>query len=229
MDIIRTENLEKIYQDNGVPVHALHAVSMNVQKGEFTVIAGPSGSGKTTLLNLIGALDVPTTGKVYFEGEDVGTKSKTQLASLRLHKMGFVFQAYNLIPVLSALENIEFTMMLLQISERERKERAFALMEELGIAELAGKRPNKMSGGQQQRVAVARAIVTNPSLVLADEPTANLDSATGGALLDLMEQMNREKNITFVFSSHDPQVIQRGRRLVLLRDGRIERESHAGS
>lgn len=229
MDIIRTENLEKIYQDNGVPVHALHAVSMNVQKGEFTVIAGPSGSGKTTLLNLIGALDVPTTGRVYFEGEDVGTKSKRQLASLRLHKMGFVFQAYNLIPVLSALENIEFTMMLLQISERERKERAFALMEELGIAELAGKRPNKMSGGQQQRVAVARAIVTNPSLVLADEPTANLDSATGGALLDLMEQMNREKNITFVFSSHDPQVIQRGRRLVLLRDGRIERESHAGS
>ncbi len=229
MDIIRTENLEKIYQDNGVPVHALHAVSMNVQKGEFTVIAGPSGSGKTTLLNLVGALHVPTTGKVYFEGEDVGTKSKTQLASLRLHKMGFVFQAYNLIPVLSALENIEFTMMLLQISERERKERAFALMEELGIAELAGKRPNKMSGGQQQRVAVARAIVTNPSLVLADEPTANLDSATGGALLDLMEQMNREKNITFVFSSHDPQVIQRGRRLVLLRDGRIERESHAGS
>jgi putative ABC transport system ATP-binding protein len=229
MEIIRTEELEKIYQDNGVPVRALHTVSMTIEKGEFTVIAGPSGSGKTTLLNLIGALDVPTKGKVYFEGAEFGTRSKAELASLRLHKMGFVFQAYNLIPVLSALENIEFTMMLLQISERERKERAIALMEELGIAELAGKRPNEMSGGQQQRVAVARAIVTNPSLVLADEPTANLDSTTGGSLLDLMERLNRERNITFVFSSHDQQVIQRGRRLVLLRDGCIERESHAAS
>jgi len=226
MELIRTEELEKIYHDNGVPVHALYGVSITIRKGEFTVIAGPSGSGKTTLLNLIGALDAPSAGSVMFEGENVASKSKTELASLRLHRMGFIFQAYNLIPVLTARENIEFTMMLLQISERERRRRTLALMEELGIAELADKRPNEMSGGQQQRVAVARAIVTNPSLVLADEPTANLDSTTGGALLDLMERLNREKDITFVFSSHDQQVIQRGRRLILLRDGRVERDSH---
>ncbi|MBM4162534.1 MAG: ABC transporter ATP-binding protein, partial [Ignavibacteria bacterium] len=168
MELIRTEELEKIYHDNGVPVHALYGVSITIRKGEFTVIAGPSGSGKTTLLNLIGALDAPSAGSVMFEGENVASKSKTELASLRLHRMGFIFQAYNLIPVLTARENIEFTMMLLQISERERRRRTLALMEELGIAELADKRPNEMSGGQQQRVAVARAIVTNPSLVLAD-------------------------------------------------------------
>jgi len=224
MEIIRTEALEKIYQDNSVPVHALRGIDLTVTRGEFTVIAGPSGSGKTTLLNLIGALDRPTSGKVYLEGNDLSQKKKKELAAIRLYKIGFVFQAYNLIPVLTALENIEFTMMLCGIPEGERKERAMALMEELGIADLAHKRPTEMSGGQQQRVAVARAIVNNPSIVLADEPTANLDSVTAGKLLDLMEEMNRKRNITFIFSSHDNKVIERARRLIWLRDGQIERE-----
>lgn len=224
MEVIRTEKLEKIYQDNSVPVRALRGIDLSIKKGEFVVIAGPSGSGKTTLLNLIGALDVPTKGKVFLEGNDISRKTKNELSQLRLQKIGFVFQAYNLIPVLSALENIEFTMMLRGISEKEREERALEVMKELGIEELAHKRPNEMSGGQQQRVAVARAIVNNPSIVLADEPTANLDTDTGANLLDLMEKMNREREITFVFSSHDPQVIGRAKRLVNLRDGRIDRK-----
>lgn len=221
-EIIRTENLDKIYRDNGIPVHALKNINFTVNKGEFTVLAGPSGSGKTTLLNLIGALDSPTAGKVFFEGTDISNKKPKQLSSLRLNKLGFIFQAYNLIPVLTAIENIEFSMMLSGISQKIRRQRSKQVMEELGIGELAEKRPNEMSGGQQQRVAVARAIVNNPMVILADEPTANLDSKTGTILLDIMEKMNREKNITFVFSSHDPQVIERGKRLVVLHDGMIE-------
>jgi len=223
-EIIRTENLEKVYSENGVPVHALRGIDLVVNGGDFLVIAGPSGSGKTTLLNLIGALDTPTRGTVYFMNEDLSRKSDAELSTMRLRRLGFVFQAYNLIPVLTARENIEFTMLLMGIPERQRKQRALDLMRDLGIDELAEKRPLEMSGGQQQRVAVARAIITNPSVVLADEPTANLDSTTGASLLDLMERMNREKNITFIFSSHDQQVIQRGRRLILLRDGKIERK-----
>ena len=223
MEILRTEKLEKTYQDNGVPVHAIKGIDLNIEKGEFLVIAGPSGSGKTTLLNLLGALDKPTNGKVFFENEDLTQKDKNQLSSIRLHKLGFIFQAYNLIPVLSALENIEFSMMLLRIPESERESKALAFMDELGIKDLAHKRPNEMSGGQQQRVAVARAIVNNPSVVLADEPTANLDSVTAGHLLDLMEQMNKEKKITFIFSSHDKQVMDRAKRLLILKDGRIEK------
>jgi putative ABC transport system ATP-binding protein len=222
MEIIRVEHVDKVYEDNGVPVQALHDVSITVAGGEFLVIAGPSGSGKTTLLNIIGALDTPTKGKVFLEGNDISTKSRSEVAALRLRKIGFVFQAYNLIPVLSAIENIEFTMMLSGVPQKEREERALSLMSELGIAELARKRPNEMSGGQQQRVAVARAMVNDPSLILADEPTANLDSATAGNLLDLMQQMNQERNLTFVFSSHDNKVIDRARRLVILKDGRIQ-------
>jgi putative ABC transport system ATP-binding protein len=223
-EIIRTESLEKVYSENGVPVHALRGIDLVVNKGDFLVIAGPSGSGKTTLLNLIGGLDTPTRGAVYFEREDLSRKSDAELSTMRLHKLGFVFQAYNLIPVLTARENIEFTMVLMGVPERQRTQRVLDLMRDLGIDELAEKRPHEMSGGQQQRVAVARAIITDPSVVLADEPTANLDSTTGASLLDLMERMNREKNITFIFSSHDPQVIQRGRRLFLLRDGKIDRK-----
>jgi len=222
MEIVKAEKLEKIYQDNGVPVHALRGVDLTISKGEYVVIAGPSGSGKTTLLNMLGALDKPTNGKIYFEGEDITLKDKNTLSQIRLRKLGFIFQAYNLIPVLSALENIEFSMMLLGVPEKEREEKALTLMKELGIKELANKRPNEMSGGQQQRVAVTRAIVNNPSLVLADEPTANLDSKTAGHLLDLMEKMNQEKNITFIFSSHDKQVIDRAKRLIILKDGMIE-------
>ncbi len=221
MSIIRTENLEKTYEDNGVPVKAVRGVSMTIEPGEFTVIAGPSGSGKTTLLNLIGALDVPTAGTVMLENAVLAELSRDQLSDLRLRKIGFVFQAYNLIPVLSAIENVEFTMVLSGVSEKDRTDRAMKVLNELGIGELANKRPNEMSGGQQQRVAVARAIVNDPALVLADEPTANLDSKTGEELLDLMENMNREKQITFVFSSHDPQVIERAHRLITLKDGQI--------
>ncbi len=225
MDIIRTIDLDKIYQDNGVPVQALNHISLNITQGEFLAIAGPSGSGKTTLLNLIGALDTPTSGTVLLEEQNLAIKQRSVLAALRLRKIGFIFQAYNLIPVLTAMENIEFKMMLLNIKEKERRELARTVMTELGILELANKRPNEMSGGQQQRVAVARAIVNHPPIVLADEPTANLDSVTAHTLLDLMEAMNREKEITFVFSSHDSQVLDHARRVVLLRDGRVERDT----
>jgi putative ABC transport system ATP-binding protein len=225
MEIIRTENVDKVYQDNGVPVQALRSVSLTIQRGEFLALAGPSGSGKTTLLNLMGALDSPTTGRILLEEQDLAIKQKSLLATLRLRKIGFVFQAYNLIPVLTALENIEFKMMLLNVSEQERRERSLRIMEELGIIELADKRPNEMSGGQQQRVAVARAIVNSPPIVLADEPTANLDSVTAHMLLDMMEQMNQERGITFVFSSHDIQVLEHAKRVVILRDGSIERDT----
>lgn len=224
MEVIRLEGIHKTYSENGVPVHALRGIDLSITQGEFTVIAGPSGSGKTTLLNIAGALDTPTEGKVFYVGEDIGEKSRNEIASIRLKKLGFVFQAYNLIPVLTAMENIEFTMMLLGIEEKSRRERARQIMRELDIEQLSDKRPNEMSGGQQQRVAVARAIVNNPSIILADEPTANLDSETGANLLDLMQQMNREHKLTFVFSSHDQQVIDRARRLILLRDGVIEQD-----
>lgn len=221
MEILRTEKLDKTYKDNGIPVHAVRGVDLSIATGDYTVIAGPSGSGKTTLLNLLGALDKPTNGKVLFKDEDLSNKSRKELSSFRLNNLGFIFQAYNLIPVLSAIENIEFSMMLLGIAEKERREKSLDLLEELEIRELADKLPNEMSGGQQQRVAVARAIVNNPQLVLADEPTANLDTKTGSNLLDLMEKMNEDKKITFVIASHDPQVIERAKRLLLMKDGII--------
>lgn len=224
-EIIQIKGLEKTYQDNGLAVHALKGIDLSIKEGEFTVIAGPSGSGKTTLLNAIGTLDMPTKGQIFIQGEDISEKSKSKRSELRLNNIGFIFQAYNLIPVLTALENIEFSMMLLGISDRERRDKAMDIMEELSISELADKRPNQMSGGQQQRVAVARAIVNDPLLVLADEPTANLDSKTGDRLLNLMQKMNEEKKITFVFSSHDKQVMDRAKRLLLLKDGLIVNES----
>jgi putative ABC transport system ATP-binding protein len=221
MEIIKIDNVTKIYNTGDIAVNALRGVTLNVNKGEFLVIAGESGSGKTTLLNIIGTLDNPTSGKVVIEGNEIRTKSKNELSDLRLNKLGFIFQAYNLIPVLTAMENIEFTMMLLGIPESIRREKVSKVMKELGIDELANKKPNEMSGGQQQRVAVARAIVNDPLIVLADEPTANLDSKTGENLLDLMKRMNTEKNITFVFSSHDNKVISRASRLIELTDGLI--------
>ncbi len=220
-EIVRVENVRKVYHDNGVPVDALRGINLTVSPGNFSVIAGPSGSGKTTLLNIVGTLDKPTEGKVYLDGEDVASKTRRELAEIRLKKIGFVFQAYNLNPVLSALENVEFTMMLRGIVAAERKRRGLALLDQLGIGELANKRPNEMSGGQQQRVAIARAISNNPRLVLADEPTANLDSETAVKLLELMENLNHHDGITFVFSSHDPQVIERAHRLLILKDGQI--------
>ncbi len=220
-NIVRVEGVRKVYHDNGVPVDALRGINLTVSPGDFSVIAGPSGSGKTTLLNIVGTLDKPTEGKVFLDGEDIASKTRRQLADIRLRKIGFVFQAYNLNPVLSALENVEFTMMLRGVEAAERKRKGLALLEELGIGELAHKRPNEMSGGQQQRVAIARAISNDPRLVLADEPTANLDSETAVRLLELMERLNHHDGITFVFSSHDPQVIGRAHRLLILKDGQI--------
>ena len=221
MSILRAVELEKIYQDKGIPVIALKDVNFGVEEGEFLAIAGPSGSGKTTLLNLLGGLDDPTSGKVYLGNTELGSLNKNQLAEFRLRKIGFVFQAYNLIPVLTAEENVEFVMMLQGVISSERKKRVRRILEELGIGDYAHRRPNKMSGGQQQRVAVARAIVSEPLVVLADEPTANLDSKTGSLLLDLMADMNKKKGITFIFSSHDKMVMQRARRLIILQDGKI--------
>ncbi len=223
--MLSAERLEKVYQDNGVPVRALHDINLTIQRGEFLAIAGPSGSGKTTLLNLLGTLDKPTSGSICFENAALQGLDKNSLSSIRLEKIGFIFQAYNLIPVLTARENVEFKLMLLGVQERERIRRSQTILEELGIGTLAEKRPNEMSGGQQQRVAIARAIVNTPPLVLADEPTANLDSVTAHALLDLMLQMNLEKNITFVFSSHDRQVLEHARRIVILRDGMIAEDT----
>lgn len=225
MALIRTHSLEKIYNSNSIEVHALKGIDLSVDDEEFLVIAGESGSGKTTLLNLIGTLDIATKGKIYLNNEDISQKNSKELSNLRLNNIGFIFQAYNLIPVLSALENVEFTMMLQGISEKERYERSMSVMAELGIETLAKKRPNQMSGGQQQRVAVARAIVNDPLLVLADEPTANLDTKTGGNLLDLMQKMNEEKKITFIFSSHDKQVMSRAKRLIYLEDGLVIQDS----
>ncbi|MCK4427895.1 MAG: ABC transporter ATP-binding protein [candidate division Zixibacteria bacterium] len=221
MGIVRTEHLEKTYQDEGVPVHALKGVNLEIKRGEFLAIAGPSGSGKSTLLNLIGGLDEPTSGKVFLEGVDLATLSKGKLAQMRLLKLGFVFQAYNLIPVLTAAENVEFVLMQQGMPEKERRKKTIKLLEELDIGEYADRRPNAMSGGQQQRVAVARAIASEPMLVLADEPTANLDSETAGSLLDLMRDLNQTKGITFIFSTHDPMVMERAERLVKLKDGTI--------
>jgi len=222
MTIIKTENLTKIYSDGKVEVVALKNVSLEILSGEFIVIAGPSGSGKTTLLNLIGGLDKPTKGKVYLEGKDITVMKREELSDLRLRKIGFIFQAYNLIPVLTVFENVELPLVLLGIPEKERFERVMEVLKALGIAELVNKKPNEISGGQQQRVAIARAIVTEPAIVLADEPTAHLDSKTGGMLIDIMQEMNQTRRITFVICSHDPQVIQRARRLIKLRDGMVE-------
>ncbi|HEU4430620.1 MAG TPA: ABC transporter ATP-binding protein, partial [Myxococcota bacterium] len=190
---------------------------------------GPSGSGKTTLLNLFGALDAPTSGAVSLDGQDLARLSRSQLAALRLAKLGFVFQAFNLIPVLSARENVEFVMELQGSPAAERRARALAVLADVGLAELADKRPLEMSGGQQQRVAIARAIASSPRVVLADEPTANLDSVTAGKLIDLMERLNRERGVTFLFSTHDPRVIERARRVVRLRDGEVVADESASS
>lgn len=223
--LIRMVNVSKIYNSNGIAVNALKNITIDIYPGEYAVVAGPSGSGKTTMLNLIGTLDKCSGGEIFIDNEELSHKTSKELANFRLNKMGFVFQAYNLIPVLTALENIEFAMVLKDIPEKIRHEKALHAMDELGIADLASKRPNQMSGGQQQRVAVARAIVNDPLLVLADEPTANLDSKTGDSLLNMMEKMNEDKGITFIFSSHDKQVMDRAKRLILLKDGVITNDS----
>ena len=222
MPIVQTHDVHKSYTIGNVTTEALRGVDLTIGDGEFTAIAGPSGSGKSTLLNLIGCLDLPTSGTVEVAGEDVTEMSSNKLSELRRNKVGFVFQAYNLIPVLSALENVEFVMLLQGVSEKERHDRAVEILKTVGLGDFIGRRPVEMSGGQQQRVAVARAIAAEPALILADEPTANLDSATGAALLDTMRELNEKKGITFLFSTHDRMVMERASRLVHLRDGRID-------
>jgi len=227
---VELNDLKKTYRAGPIEVSALRGVSLKIAPGEFVAAAGPSGSGKTTLLNIIGGLDRADSGEVRVAGQDLQLLSSGELAGLRLRRIGFVFQTYNLMPVLTALENAEFTLLLQGIPAHRRREKVHTLFAEIGLAGLEDRRPAELSGGQQQRVAVARAMVTEPALILADEPTANLDSATAIALLDVMQHLNRVTGTTFIFSTHDPQVMERARRLIRVRDGQIASDvAHAGS
>ena len=220
--MIKIEDVSKRYQTRGETVEALRGVSLIIEPGEFMAIAGPSGSGKSTLLNLLGGLDAPTSGKILIDGRDITGLSSADMSAMRLNKIGFIFQAYNLIPVLTTLENVEFVMLLQNVPAAERRRRCVEILGEVGLADHVNRFPTELSGGQQQRVAVARAIVSEPAMVLADEPTANLDSRTAGELLDLMAELNRKRGVTFIFSSHDPLVLSRARRVVKLHDGQIQ-------
>jgi putative ABC transport system ATP-binding protein len=220
--IVEVDGATKVYQQGQVEVHALRGLDLQVQAGELTALYGPSGSGKTTLLNLIGALDRPTTGRVRIEGRDLGGLSRRELSQLRRDRIGFVFQAYNLIPVLTAFENAEAVMALQGIDAVVRRQRIEEIFAEMGLEDLEDRRPDELSGGQQQRVAIARAIAADPAVVLADEPTANVDSETADRLLDIMEALNRQHGVTFIFSTHDPRVMARARRLVRIVDGRVD-------
>jgi putative ABC transport system ATP-binding protein len=221
MNIVTCTDVRKTYRQGKVEVQALRGVSLSIKKGDFVALAGPSGSGKTTMLNIIGGLDVVDSGKVVVNGNTLSEMNQAQLANLRLYNIGFVFQAYNLIPVLSAAENVEYVMLLQGISPTERRRRALAILADVGLEGEYDRRPAELSGGQQQRVAVARAIVSHPSIVLADEPTANLDSKTGRGLLDMMKKMNQDKKVTFIFSTHDRMVMNYAERLLRIRDGRL--------
>ncbi|MBU1617495.1 MAG: ABC transporter ATP-binding protein [Candidatus Margulisbacteria bacterium] len=222
MSVVKMENAVKTYKVGKVEVPALRGLTLSIEKGEFTAIAGPSGSGKTTLLNLFGCLDKPTSGKVFIEEHDIIKLNSDQLADVRNHHIGFIFQSFNLVPVLTAYENVEFPLVLLKELPAHRKTRVMEMLESVGIGDLASRRPNEMSGGQQQRVAIARALVKHPDYVLADEPTANIDTKTGQWILDLMKEMNQKLKTTFIFSTHDPKVMQFARRLIKIRDGQIE-------
>ena len=219
MSIIIAENIVKTYTETAVPVHALNGVTLNIEEGEFTAIVGPSGCGKTTLLNILGGLDDATSGNVEIANTDITGLKDSQLIDFRLKNIGFVFQAYNLIPVLTNLENVEFIMLLQKRDKKERLARAMDLMEQMGIADKAKQRPSELSGGQQQRVAVARALASKPKFILADEPTANLDSKATSQLLDMMAKMNKDENATFIFATHDQRVMDKARRVVTLEDG----------
>ena len=221
MNVIETNNLIKIYQQGDIEVKALNDVSINFQQGEFTAIVGPSGSGKTTFLNSIGGLDTPTSGKVVINDTDITNLKSNELIDFRLRNIGFVFQAYNLIPVLTAKENVEFIMLMQGDSASDRKSRAEELLNAVGLSDQINRRPGQLSGGQQQRVAVARALASKPKFVLADEPTANLDSTSTSNLLDIMHRLNKEENMTFIFSMHDQRVIDRAKRIITLEDGKI--------
>jgi putative ABC transport system ATP-binding protein len=220
--VVSVQGVTKTYRQGAIDVHALRGAHLEVERGEFLALTGPSGSGKTTLLNLIGALDRPTEGKIVLEGIELGALSRSALSRVRRDRIGFVFQAYNLIPVLTAYENAEMVVRLQDMPAAERRRRVMTILGEVGLAGMEHRRPDQLSGGQQQRVAIARAIASNPAVALADEPTANVDSKTADLLLDIMEKLNRERGATFIFSTHDPRVMERARRIVRLVDGRIE-------
>lgn len=224
--IVELNEIVKIYHQGHIEVRAIDQVTLQIESGEFTALCGPSGSGKTTLLNMIGGLDEPTSGRVLLEGRHLAGLSRSQLSVMRRDRIGFVFQAYNLIPVMTAYENAEFVLKLQGVSEAECRQRVMQVLAEVGLEGLEHRRPDEMSGGQQQRVAIARAMVTRPAIVLADEPTANVDSATAESLLDLMQRLNLDDGVTFLFSTHDPRVMQRARRLIHLRDGKLEHDEH---
>ncbi|MCY3871022.1 MAG: ABC transporter ATP-binding protein [Gemmatimonadetes bacterium] len=224
MSVIVTEGVTRVYSGDGVPVHALRGIDLTIERGEFAALVGPSGSGKTTFLNIISGLDTPTDGKVWLNGKLLSRMSGNALSDFRRDNIGFIFQAYNLIPVLTVEENIEYIMLLQKIPKSERHERVLAILEEVGLGGMASRMPTQLSGGQQQRVAIARAMVSQPAIILADEPTANLDSKIGAELLDMMYRLNTQTGMTFIFSTHDPMVMARARRLITLKDGEIERD-----
>lgn len=221
-DVIVTEDVTKIYEADGVPVNALNGIDLTIQTGEFTALVGPSGSGKTTFLNIISGLDSPTEGSVWLAGKVLSEMSGNELSDFRRDNIGFVFQAYNLIPVLTVEENVEYIMLLAGVPKAERHDRVIAMLEAVGLEGVADRTPTQLSGGQQQRVAIARAMVSEPQIILADEPTANLDSKTGADLLEMMRRLNTETGMTFIFSTHDPMVMEGATRLITLRDGRID-------
>jgi len=221
MKVLEIRNVSKIYNESEIQVNAVNEVTLDFQEAEFAAIVGPSGSGKTTLLNLIGGLDSPTSGEIIIDGTNLSKLKSSALIDFRMRNIGFVFQAYNLIPVLTAKENIEFIMSLQKWSRLEREERTFELLNAVGLSERANSRPTKMSGGQQQRIAVARALASRPKFVLADEPTANLDTKAAAILLEIMEKLNREERITFIFSTHDARVVKMAHRVITLEDGKV--------
>jgi putative ABC transport system ATP-binding protein len=223
--IAQLDQVSRVYRQGKIDVKAVDNLNLQISPGEFSALCGPSGSGKTTILNMIGALDLPTSGSVYLEGKDLCNLGGGELSKLRRDRIGFVFQAYNLVPVLTAYENAEFVLALQNVPVLERRERVMSVLEEVGMVDYVNRRPDELSGGQQQRVAIARAVVSNPAIVLADEPTANVDSDAANTILDLMEQLNEEKGVTFLFSTHDQRVMDRARRLISLRDGRLEQDN----
>ena len=226
--IVELKDVTRTYRQGKIEVHALRGIDLEIEQGEFTAVWGPSGSGKTTLFNVIGGLDRATSGKVLVAGKNLASLKNSEMSKLRLHKIGFVFQAYNLVPVLTAYENTELVLALQGVSASKRREKVLAILKEVGLEGMENRRPYEMSGGQQQRVAVARAVVSEPDIVLADEPTANLDSETSGGLLDLMRDLNKKTGMTFLFSTHDQIVIDRARRVVTLKDGKIIKDEVRG-
>jgi putative ABC transport system ATP-binding protein len=221
MEILQVEGIKKTYDKDSLPVQALNGIDLRFDQGEFASIVGPSGSGKTTLLNIIGGLDDPTEGKVLIDGTNISALNGSKKTEFRLKNIGFVFQSFNLIPVLTVKENIEFVMFLQGMSKEQRDQRTSELIEAVGLTDKTNSRPNKLSGGQQQRVAVARALASKPKFILADEPTANLDSKSTENLLDIMEKLNKEEHITFIFSTHDARVVKRARRIITIEDGMV--------